>query len=179
VTGRQVQIDPVPEHRRVPLVPDRGLLPDHPIVDAGQHRAAPQLEGLPQQFAGIVGTARRAGRGYQPGELLGVQAGVADADPVPGRVGDDHARRQRPAQPGDAGLQLPSGRDRRPVLPDRVDQLVDAHDPAWSQEQHREHHAVTTCRYRDLAARVGHGQRSQDAESHHRVNRFPPRRQST
>ena len=138
VPGGQLQLGPVLDSGGVLLVQGgRGGL-HRPAVDADQGPAPPQVEGLAEHRR----LARCPGPRDQPGEDQRVQLLRAGPQPVPGRVGVDHAGWQRPAEPGDAGLQLGPGGRRRLLAPHRVDQLGHADHPLGVQQQHGQHDPV-------------------------------------
>ncbi len=160
VAGGQFQIHPVLGGHHPALVEHRGRPPDLLTVDLRERRAPPQVERLPQQRR----IAPLPGLRDQPGEHRGVQFVRSADEPVAGRLGLDRARRQQPAQPGDAGLQLAARGGRRIVAPDRVDQLAGAQHPIGVQQQHGQHHPVPAGGDRV----AGHGQRTEDPVADHR-----------
>ncbi len=124
------------------------------VQQVGVRRAPPAGQCRVERPSPLPRGSRRAARpqqrdGRKPGvhvlddrdEPLGVQRPVGQVQGVPARRAEEHLRRRarRPvglegaAQAGDVRLQRGRRRGRRPIAPDQVDQLVDAHARAGSE----------------------------------------------
>jgi hypothetical protein len=109
----------------------------------GQGRAAPEAERLAQGRGGRgrVGAQLGPARGGQLLEPDDVGVARVEREPVAGRPGLDHRLGQRPAQPGDQGLQRVRGAGRGLVGPQAVDELAGRHDLAGAKRQHDQQRA--------------------------------------
>ena len=123
------------------------------VGDVRERLAPPQGERIGEEDAGVV----------EPAELLGLDGrcdialephGIdlfgRDVEDVPGRAGDEDARRRSgsavrfegPSQVRDVRLQRRRGRGRWLTVPELVDEPVDRDDPPRLEEEERQERAV-------------------------------------
>ena len=138
-TGAQVGVDAVLGGEQAELIQagDDGLA-EIAVGHVHQGRAAPQRERQAQgrgRGGRIVAQLCSAlgGELFEPHDVG--RAGI-EFQLVAGRPGFDDRVRQRPAQPGDQGLQRVRRAGRRLVGPQPVDQLADRDQLAGTQRQH-------------------------------------------
>src|SRR5262245_24086890 len=149
----KIGLNPVLEDSKAKLrKPCSGNCGERHVHEVGQRRSAPEAECLMQQ-SGCGGRlpCREGGTtaGRQPLEGRTVHVCSVDGQPVATRLGDDGlrlARRQRPSQPGDQGLQSVDGGRGRVISPDPVDQPVDRDQLSASQSKLGDHRAQPEAR---------------------------------
>jgi hypothetical protein len=122
--------------------------------------AASAARPFPGQHPGLV---------HVPGEDVQVQSVRGDPHQIAGRPGGDggvDARvGQHLAQPGDADLHLGTGRGRRALVPDEIDQMVDADDAVRVQQQRGQHGLLPPRRDAHLVTVGPHFEGPQDVEA--------------
>jgi hypothetical protein len=142
----EVEPDPLLDDGEPPLVEGGRAAPDQLTVEPVECRPPPEGERGVQPRDGVGGVAVPGGvlgGGDQAGELRGVDVLGAELQPVPGRDGLDGVRMaglgEELAEPGDADLDLPTGRLGRLFPPHGGDQRVEGGHPLDVEAEHREH----------------------------------------
>ena len=136
--------------------------------EVGERRPAPERERTSERRLGLV-ERLRAKRGptfrHELLELLGVESARRDAQDIARRLRRQRARPavalfEKPPKLGDVDLHAVSGRGRRLVAPERVDEPVSRNDPVALEEQQREHAALLDPAERKHAIPRAHLERS-------------------
>ena len=157
--GGQPQVGQPLQHRE-PAVVQRGRGgTQRPAVHAGQRAAAPERERRRQ--GGDLGAA---GQLLEPGH---VEPAGPGPDPVAASVGVDRAG-DAPAQPADELVHLVHRGRRRLGVPERVDQRVEADDPAAGQQQRGQRFLGLRTADRDTPAAAADLDRAEEEELHAR-----------
>ncbi len=136
------------------------------LAEVGEHRAAPQPVGLPEQggrdhrvLFGVRPPAgeQRAGAGH-------VQVRGTQCQPVAAVEGLQPRRRraQVPAEPGHVAVQGLAARLGNLGRPQRVQQMIDRHPAARGERQQREHRPPLRPAHLDRRARHDEPQRPED-----------------
>ena len=155
------------------------------VRDVRERLAPPQGEGIGEEDAGVVEPAELLGLDRRcdiPLEPHGIDLFGRDVEDVPGRAGDEDARRrpgspvrfERPSQVRHVRLQRRRGRGRWLTVPELVDEPVDGDDPTRLEQEQREEGAVLGRAEVDRAAFGDHGQRARAA----RTRDAPPTRRT-
>lgn len=139
--GRQVQVEAVFQQGETALFDAGALCRAVRTGYVGQCLAGPQIQALPQQFAGPVALTEAAGPfGFacQPLGSAQVDALFADLQRISTGVAhhDVRVRTQGLAQPGRIRPERSHRARRRVLAPHRVDQFGHRRDPPAPQQQH-------------------------------------------
>ncbi len=120
----EVGLDALLERRQAPLSQPRAFRPADRVIQVGQDvRSSPEGECLPQELRlDLGGSAMRAP--HEPLEAVGVEGAVLEPDPVPAAASLDRLAAECFPQLRDVHLEGGTGRLRRFVTPQLVDQPI-------------------------------------------------------
>ena len=147
------------------------------IHEPGERWTAPQPDRLVERVRGLAGTSaceRLMRLGDQAPETLEVELARLDVQPVGAAPGHDPLGAERLAQPVDVDLQRADRGLRRPLAPDRVDELAARHGLVRAQQQIGEDGALLRAAERQRPSTEPRLERPEQQELHG----YPCRRQT-